>query len=229
MPERPRIVLLHATLVAVRPVEDALARLWPDAETTNLLDDGLTSERARTVQLEQQLIDRFGRLVGYADSTKPDGILITCSAFGPAIDRAVTSTSTPIVKPNEAMFSAALQAGPRTGMVATFEPSVATMTEEYEALAAKQRPGAALRTVVADGAMAALRAGDTATHDELVAQAAEQLSDCDALVLAHFSTARAAALIATHTSQPVYTAPDSAVSELQRRVQTLRSRSVTCQ
>lgn len=219
MPDRPRITLLHATAVAVAPVQDAFSRLWPDAETSNLLDDGLTAERGRTDELGERLIRRFVSLVDYANSTEPDGILITCSAFGPAIDRAVARTRTPIVKPNEAMFAAALVTGPRTGMVATFGPSVPTMTEEYEALAAIQRPGARLRTVVAPGAMAALRAGDAETHDELVAEAAEELAECDAVLLAHFSTARAAQLTAARCSAPVLTAPDSAVIALRQRLQ----------
>jgi Asp/Glu/hydantoin racemase len=216
----PRVILLHATPVAVDPVRDAFSRLWPHARTSNLLDDGLTAERSRTDELEEPLTRRFVDLVGYADSTKPDGILITCSAFGPAIDRAVARTRTPIVKPNEAMFVAALSAGPRTGMVATFAPSVPTMTEEYLALAAIQRPDATLRTIVAPGAMAALRAGDGEAHDELVAEAARELSECDAVLLAHFSTARAASKTATRCGQPVLTAPDSAVIALRQRLET---------
>jgi hypothetical protein len=218
--EGPRVILLHATPVAVEPVLDAFSRLWPYARTSNLLDDGLTAERSETDELEEPLIRRFADLVGYADSTKPDGILITCSAFGPAIDRAAARTRTPIVKPNEAMFAHALSAGPRTGMVATFAPSVPTMTEEYEAVAAIQRPGATLRTVVAPGAMAALRAGDGETHDKLVAEAAMELSECDAVLLAHFSTARAARETAALSGRTVLTAPDSAVIALRRRLET---------
>lgn len=75
MPDRPRTVLLHATSGAVSPVGDALTRLWADAETTNLLDDGPTSERGRTAQLGERLIQRFGHLVGDVDSTEPDGML----------------------------------------------------------------------------------------------------------------------------------------------------------
>jgi Asp/Glu/hydantoin racemase len=223
--DAPLIILLHATSVAIQPVEDAFARLWPEASATSLLDEGLTVERSKTHELTEPLIRRFVRLVDYADSTEPDGILITCSAFGPAIDEAIAHTRTPIVKPNEAMFETALSSGLRTGMVATFAPSVPTMAEEYEALAAIQRPGATLRTVLAAGAMEALRAGDGETHDDLVAEAAAELADCDTVLLAHFSTARAAGKTAIQCNRQVLTAPDSAVTVLRRRYETYSVKS----
>lgn len=42
-----RIVLLHATPVAMAPIQSAFADRWPEAEIVNLLDDGLTIDRAR--------------------------------------------------------------------------------------------------------------------------------------------------------------------------------------
>ena len=47
MAKAPRIVLLHATPIAMPPVQAAFAIDWPDAEIVNLLDDGLTIDRAR--------------------------------------------------------------------------------------------------------------------------------------------------------------------------------------
>ena len=38
----PRIVLLHATPVAMEPIQRAFVEKWPEAETVNLLDDALT-------------------------------------------------------------------------------------------------------------------------------------------------------------------------------------------
>jgi len=65
---------------------------------------------------------------------------------------------------------------------------------------------------LADYALAtALDAGDGATHDRLLADAAPQLADCDAVMLAQFSTARAQAAVAAVLACPVLTSPDSAV------------------
>ncbi|MFZ3236086.1 MAG: hypothetical protein WA184_12055 [Stellaceae bacterium] len=64
------------------------------------------------------------------------------------------------------------------------------------------------------GAMAALKAGDDATHNRLVAAAAPRFGDCDAVLLAHFSTSRAAAAASTALGRPVLTSPGSAVAKL---------------
>ena len=64
--------------------------------------------------------------------------------------------------------------------------------------------------------MQALRGGDVATHDRLLAERAGELSACDAVMLAQFSTSRAAAEVRAKIEVPVLTAPDSAVLELRR-------------
>jgi hypothetical protein len=64
------------------------------------------------------------------------------------------------------------------------------------------------------GAMAALKAGDAATHDGLIAEAAPRFESCDAVLLAHFSTARAAPAVTAVLDRPVLTSPGSAVTKL---------------
>ena len=80
-------------------------------------------------------------------------------------------------------------------MLATFAPSVLTMTEEFDEFVRATGSKATLKTIVVDGAMDALRKGDAKTHNELVAARAPELGDCDAIMLAHFSTSRAAELV----------------------------------
>ena len=119
-----RIVLLHATPVAMQPVQTAFEQRWPEAETINLLDDGLSIDRARDADLTPAMIERFVGFGQYGARMRADGILVTCSAFGPAIERLAASVAVPVLKPNEAMFEAAVAHGSRIGMLATFAPSV---------------------------------------------------------------------------------------------------------
>ncbi|GAB2780974.1 aspartate/glutamate racemase family protein [Amycolatopsis magusensis] len=206
------ITLLHATPVAIEPVHAAFRTEWPEAEPADLLDSGLTTARARTPELTGELTSRFVALARYARSTGPAGILATCSAFGKAIEQADAELDVPVVKPNEAMFRAALAHGTSIGMLATFAPSVASMEEEFAAIA--QGVPATLRTVLVPGALDVLRAGDAEAHNRLVAAAAPNLADVDAIVLAHFSTARAAPGVREAVAVPVFTAPESAVRAL---------------
>ena len=214
----PRIALIHAVTPAISPVQEALARQWPKAESVNLLDDSLSLDRERDGALTAAMSARIGALARYAAGIGAHGILFTCSAFGPAIEAAAADLPIPVLKPNEAMFEEALTAGRRIGMLATFAPSVASMEAEFAALAADRGIDAEIETYCVPGAMAALKAGDAATHDRLVADAAQRLEDCDALLLAHFSTARAAAAVAAATDRPVLTAPASAVARLKATI-----------
>lgn len=209
-----RIALIHAVSVAVAPVKAAFGELWPEAECVNILDDSLSVDRERDQTLTAAMTRRIMGLAEYGHATGAAGILFTCSAFGPAIEAAAERLPLPVLKPNEAMFEAALTAGRRIGMLATFAPSVASMEEEFRQMAAMQHSPAAIETYCVPGAMAALKAGDAAEHDRLVAEAAQHFGDYDAVLLAHFSTSRAAAAASAKLGGPVLTSPASAVAKL---------------
>jgi Asp/Glu/hydantoin racemase len=209
-----RIALIHAVTVAIPPVEAAFRELWPEAECSNILDDSLSLDRERDAVLTAAMTGRIVALAEYGRSTGAAGILFTCSAFGEAIEAAAARAPIPVLKPNEAMFAAALTAGRRIGMLATFAPSVASMEDEFRQMAAAQGAPATIETYCVPGAMAALKAGDAATHDALVADAAPRFRDCDAVLLAHFSTSRAAPAASTALGRPILTSPGSAVAKL---------------
>jgi Asp/Glu/hydantoin racemase len=211
---RLRIALIHATPVSIEPVVAAFARGWPEAELANILDDSLAADRAKREDLAPEMFPRFSRLAGYAVDHGARGILFSCSAFGPVIEAAAREVKVPVLKPNEAMFDAALGRGRRIGMVATFAPSVESMAAEFAAAAKQRNSAAALQTVLAEGAMEALRAGDVEGHNARVAEASTRLGAVDAIMLAQFSTSRALRAVQGRVSVPVLTAPDAAVAKL---------------
>src|SRR4030081_3038039 len=209
----PRIVLLHATPVAKDPINAAMASIWPEAEAVNLLDDGLTIDRAKDgPDLSEELIQRFFDFGRYAQRSGADGILITCSAFGPAIDWMQEELPLPILRPNEAMCRSAIAAGGRSGMLATFAPAVATMEEEFRQFAVEAGAPVTLETIVVPDAIDLLRQGDADSHHRLVAEMAPQVADHDAIMLAHFSTSRAAERVRSEVQVPVFAAPQAAVA-----------------
>jgi len=205
-----RVALIHAVKVAIAPVEDAFKRLWPEARLVNLLDDSLSVDRARTPELTAEMRKRIAALAAYAVEGGADAILYTCSAFGEAIEAVQRTHKIPVLKPNEAMFAEALGHGRKLGMLATFEPSVPALEAELKFL----DNNISIKTVCVPEAMKALQAGDGATHDGLLALAAGTLGDCDALMLAQFSTARARDPVAKAVACPVLTSPQSAVQRL---------------
>ncbi|MGY4477501.1 hypothetical protein ACVILL_004915 [Bradyrhizobium sp. USDA 3364] len=88
-----RITLIHALKHSIVPIETSFARHWPEARLMNLLDDSLSADLARDGKLTERMTERFLTMGRYAASTGANGILFTCSAFGPCIE-AVAPAST---------------------------------------------------------------------------------------------------------------------------------------
>jgi Asp/Glu/hydantoin racemase len=214
-----RIALIHATPAAVDPIRAAFAELWSEPDLVNLLDDSLSRDRAHAPDLTDVMYQRFDALGSYALAVGADGILFTCSAFGPAIERVAQAVQIPVLKPNEAMFAEAIAIGGRIGMLATFNPSIASMAEEFREDAAKAEADVTLESVFVPDAMAALLAGQRDRHDALVAEAAAGLAHCKAIMLAQFSMAPAAGAVRQRLpGMPVLTSPQSAVAAMKARI-----------
>jgi Asp/Glu/hydantoin racemase len=202
-----RTTLIHATRLSIPPTDRAFEALWPEAERVHILDDSLSRDRAAG----RETAGRIHALADYALSIGADALLFSCSAFGEAISAVRERLQIPVLKPNEAMFAQALNMGTRIGMLATFIPSIASMENEFYAMAPT---GATITTIYVDGARQASDHGDQAQHDRLISEAAARLGDIEVLLLAHFSMSTAVDLCAQRCSAPVLAAPDSAVQKL---------------
>ena len=211
-----RIVLIHALKHSIPAIEESFARLWPEARISNLLDDSLSSDLARDGALTPAMHQRFLTLARYAATLGADGILFTCSAFGPCVEACARALAPlPVLKPNEAMIEEALAlAGPRgtVALMASFAPTLASMPPEFAAAA----PDMTLVPCLAAGALAAMDRGDLDGHDRAAAHAAMGLREADVIALGQFSLARAQGLVAAASGKPVLTTPDSAVRKLRR-------------
>ncbi|WP_234265410.1 aspartate/glutamate racemase family protein [Hydrogenophaga sp. NFH-34] len=215
MSQPVRIALIHALAHSVEPINAEMARAWPEAIRMNLLDDSLSADLARDGRgLDAAMHERFECLAAYAEATGAQGILFTCSAFGPCIEAvAARRPHMPVLKPNEAMIADLARVQGPVGLIASFAPTLVSMPAEFP-------PQVPLKTALAEGAMAALNAGDGPGHDVAVVAVARHLAaqGCQALALAQFSMARAAAAVTAATGLPVFTTPGSAVGLLRRQL-----------
>ncbi len=154
------------------------------------------------------MTERFLTMGRYAASTGADGILFTCSAFGPCIEAVARAHAPmPVLKPNEAMIEQAVAKGKRIGLLSTFPPTLVSMPPEFPS-------AVTLVPKLAEGALAALDRGDRAEHDRIVVEASKDVRDCDLIALAQYSMAPAAERVAEVTGREVLTTPDSAVLKL---------------
>lgn len=211
-----RIALIHALELSVEPINDAFARLWPEATRINLLDDSLSADHAAAGALTDGMIDRFLTLGRYArHRAGADAILFTCSAFGPAIDAVAADLDIPVHKPNSAMIERVVASaqGGRIGLVATFAPTLVSMPAEFPA-------GTDLALIHVPGALDAAKSGDGPMHDRLAAEAvAAQGANCAVIALSQFSLARARDEVARQSRKPVFVTPDCAVEAIRASVE----------
>jgi hypothetical protein len=87
---------------------------------------------------------------------------------------------------------------------------------EFAEEAARLGTNAKLTSFLVEPAMAALKGGDASTHNQLVAERASALGDFESIVLAHFSTARAAPMVRECVGTRALSSPETAVAKLRR-------------
>ncbi|MBY5989095.1 aspartate/glutamate racemase family protein [Roseovarius atlanticus] len=220
---RRRIALIHALEESVAPIRAAFQSHWPEAYAFDLLDTSLAVDRAHAGSLDAAMMKRFASLTEYAMSAdglagRAEGILFTCSAFGPAIDAVKARFHIPILRPNEAAFEQAIKLGRSIGLAVTFGPSEASLRTELEHMAAARGHKIEVRSVFVEDALDALKSGDGYGHDVRVAEAVRQFDDVDVVVLGQFSMARAAEKARDVVSAPVLTTPEASVRAIRSRL-----------
>jgi Asp/Glu/hydantoin racemase len=108
-----------------------------------------------------------------------------------------------------------LSTGLRIGVVATFPGTIPVAEPQIRAMAATRGLDAKIVSAVAPEAFKAMNAGDIATHDRLVVDAAASIaSRVDVLCLAQFSMTRARGAVQAKVGVPVLTSPTAAVQRL---------------
>ncbi|MFE3148836.1 arylsulfatase [Streptomyces sp. NPDC059218] len=194
------LALLHTSPVHI-PVFDALrdAR-HPGLALRHLVHEDLLA-RARESGPEAVAGDVRALLAGaVADGAR--AVLCTCSTIG-AVAEAESVTLGVLVLRVDRPMAAAAAARDRVVVLAaittTVAPTLALLAEEAGDRAVD------VRTVVVDGAWARFEAGDRDGYLDLVAAAADQVTDCEVIVLAQASMADA--VTRTVTRIPVLSSP----------------------
>lgn len=222
---KPRIMLIHALTESVAPIHAAFQANWQGAEIHDLLESSLSADlAAENGVLKDSMVKRFQTLATYAaaagpEGRKADGILFTCSAFGPAIEAARKDMKIPVLKPNEAAFAEAIQRGGKAVLLVTFPPALAPMLKEFEQMREEAGSDVEIEGRLVEGALAALQAKRPDEHDSLVARTAEEFKEATTIVLGQFSLARAATAVRQKTSAKVLTTPDTAVNAMKALVE----------
>lgn len=207
-----RIALIHATTAAIAPAAAGLAAEFPEAKPWNILDDQLLPDAAAAGGLTEPLEDRMRHLIRHAADNGAAAVLLTCSIYGPVAIAA--HEPIPALAPDEAAFDAATTGEyARVAVVASFETAMADSLERFQAHAQQRGVSIEATGICVPDAFAPAAAGDT---DAVAAAITAALSgtDVDAIVLAQYSLAPAAAQIQAATGRQTFSGPHSAAARL---------------
>ncbi|MCX4392166.1 arylsulfatase [Streptomyces sp. NBC_01767] len=194
------LALLHTSPVHI-PVFDALRDAGhPGLALRHLVYEDLLV-RARESGPEAVVGDVRALLAGaVADGAR--AVLCTCSTIGAVAEAESVTLGVPVLRVDRPMAAAAA-ARDRVVVLAsitgTLAPTLALLAEETGDRAVD------VRTVVVDGAWERFEAGDRDGYLDLVAAAADAVTDCDVIVLAQASMADA--VTRTVTRIPVLSSP----------------------
>lgn len=215
----PNIVVLIHTISPLIKVFDRLsAELLPGVQLKHILDEPLLEgirQRGSSISSDAA---RLWDHIKIAESIRCRAVLITCSILSPLIDDLRPLTALPLVKIDEAMISAAIQAGSHLGVLATNPTSLIFLQQRLDSQAQQSGKVITYELKSVDGAFDALLADNTEEHDRLVRQAiTEFLPDVDAIVLAQASTARVLNVIPEAERRvPIFSSPNLALEQVRQ-------------
>ena len=211
-----RIGVLSPHTVPLPDVNEAFARLWPEAVITHLVDDSLYLEwGGKTAELPPVLKQRVATLLAYCATTGPDAILVTGSVFCRIVEEVRGDIKVPVVTATEGLVEAAFRAGPRLGILTTSPFSLADLKRDLERYAKKHgRSYTGNGLVDTEARRVILEDKDRDKHDAMVAKTAAKLKDIDALLLGQFSLTTAYLKILEQSKIPVLAAAPTAIAKL---------------
>ncbi|MFJ2158050.1 aspartate/glutamate racemase family protein [Streptomyces sp. NPDC087856] len=217
---QPLVAMIHAVPTGARIAQDAFAREFPQATVWNVLDDRLLDDAQVAGGLTDILRRRMLRLIGHVMDGGAQGLLLTCSSYGEVVDTARVLWDVPVLKSDEAMFTAALT-GPyrRIAVVASTAPAVPAAVAQLEALVPAVRPDRPVELVTALSEKAAA-AGDVETTARHLADALHAAGgpDADVVLLAQYSLTPARDALAALLGVPVLDGAGAAARELRNRL-----------
>lgn len=197
------------------PCAKAFSELLPDVRLINVVDDGFISDVIRNGGMSVGLGRRLLHYFEGAEAAGADFIFSTCSSIGDFIEGARGFVGVPIVRIDGAMAAEAVSRAERVAVLATLSttlgPTVRLVRRHSEQIDKRVDVVEGL----ADGAFAALQAGDTETHNRLILETAMRLKDrADLFLLAQGSMSPMEQPVAQGTGKPVLTSLRSGVRYL---------------
>ena len=213
-----KLGIIHAALITTRAVQRFIDELVPEVEVVHFVDDTIqnTNFACAPGVIPPGNYAKFVQAALWQQEYGVDLILLACSTFNRAVEHARPMIRVPLLQIDRPMMDLAVQQGSRIGLLATV-PTTVPASERLLRLAANDAGrSVAITTRLCSDAFAALKAGQTEKHNELLLAEIDRLSgDVDAIVLAQLSMSALEPRLAA-TKVPVYNSGRTAFARIRQ-------------
>ncbi|EHQ30589.1 aspartate/glutamate racemase family protein [Mucilaginibacter paludis] len=208
--------LIHTSATLIPIFQQLCKEYLPGVTTFNIVDDSLVRNIRERGELTPAISKRVADYVSSAEDSGADYILVTCSSIGAAVEAAAETAKVPVLRVDQPMADLAVQTGKRIGVIATLSTTLEPTSDLVQRRAALAGKEIELTSQVCEGAFEALMAGDSAKHDELVADVLRHLSKkVDVILLAQASMARVVDTLSEEDKiVPIVASPPNAIKYL---------------
>jgi Asp/Glu/hydantoin racemase len=210
------LILIHTIASLADVFKKLAAGILPGVQLMHIVDEPLLAYESQGEQVTAEVSARLASHVVLAEKVGADIALVTCSSISPNVDDVRPKAHIPVLKIDEAMISRAVETGAQIGVVATAASTLKPTSQLLKAQAELVGKPVQIETVLVDGALAALLAGDGDKHDRMVKQAALDLADrVEVVILAQASMARVLEVIPEDRRKvPILSSPHLALERV---------------
>ena len=201
-----KLGIIHAALITTRAVQRYLDEVVPEVEVVHFVDDTIQNTNFASAPgvIPPGNYAKFVQAALSQQEYGVDLILLACSTFNRAVEHARPMIRTPLLQIDRPMMDLAVRQGARVGLIATVPTTVPASERLLRQAAAEAGREVGIQTRLCSEASAALKAGQTERHNELLLAEIDRLSgDVDAIVLAQLSMSALEPRL-TSTKVPVY-------------------------
>lgn len=212
-----RVVAVHTAMALVAPLTEIFKEYLPEVKLNHIADDTLIQEVIANDQVTPAVRRRLLSYYLTAADSGADVIFNCCSSVGDIADLGNQIAPIPVFRIDYPMAVEAVSKADRIAVISTLPTTLDPTRRLLERAAREAGRQVELVDGLAAGAFQAGQSGDGATHDRLIAEAAQKIADkVDLFVLAQGSMARMEKKLAELTGKPVLSSPVSGVLGLKK-------------
>ena len=210
-----KIAILHTVRSVLLSFEPRLREAMPEEEMliNNTLDEFLLTD-ANKNGFTQENLNRLYLILKALEAEKPDVIVVSCSTLTPRVELIKPFIGVPIIAIDDAMSAKAAALGSKVLVMATAPSTVEPTVSKILADGAKIGVELAITRLICSDAYAALQAGEGERHDNILREAAKNITGQDVIVLAQASMAHLQQEIQDISGIETVSSPDLCVAQV---------------